>query len=1504
MGARAITDHGPVPGVGPGDNHWLNSTLELMTVRRKGFTLVEILIAVILGGLLMGALTLLIANTQDVRSSATSISEVQASASQVEGVLRRELESAGQRMFTGYNFGGLHIRTGESTVGASDTLHALHARTPAMRHSTRPCSSGAPNCLMLVGDWTDLLDEGDLLLSGSPNSGALLLELDDIQGPVVEACGADCAGEGVAMNWTSAGMVMDSVVVSHSLHYPDGRTETRAGGCPVPSTTSEWDSCTENLEERAVGEIMDLSSDTFDGDDWPYTEITFIDRSSAVESLPTSRWNPQSSASGSPVVFSQGINLSTLHIDHENPGGPALVRRLGLDSDGELGTMEPVAYGVRTLEFSAQHRGEPDLLRGLGLEAADLDPDPSNPNYSSSGEFGDRFDRSMLTLSSVRTRFGVEGPREGTRQVGGREEVSMHVATPQLLDGGVFDERVVGDDYSSEARDEYSTSEPGSVAEMTALTCSPSNVMVAELAECTLSFYEGDAVVTAAYFDMADEGVQSVANPSGGATSNVAFSQPGGKFITAWVEDSEGRTSGTLTTYIFVQGDAPEISGTCYPMSIASGDPVACDITHLDGAEPAEWFWDFEGNVETYSGPGTSQSASHPTSGAGPFTIEMWTESSQGVESNRVQITVEVTQSEPLPESFSCTPTVVFDGDPFECTLTIDLPGDDLDARIVLLGSVDGQVGFTDEVATMLFPTTVSVSEYAVVASSGAIIYEDESESDALVAEVTTVPPLELDASCTEGPVDPGEPVQCEITSLVGQEIDEFTFTMDGAGLNETLVEPGPGSSGSVSVTPSDRGTLTVEMTATDVYGQASDPEIATIDVGDPFGVHFAHSGPFTHDLEIYPATVGHLVHPDSEGDEIADIQCDIEPATDGVSVDGMFVDDWLCEVTLDPTVVDDGATFDLIVEATSPGSEEASAVMPTTVAFPPLDLSFLVSSYTHVIGGEDALHRLTADESIDNLSFVNCSITPNTTGVTITSGQDGTGHYCSVSVDQGAPDEATFTLLAEGTSDAGRQDVTTMAYTLEAPTFAIETECTPNSNVGEGEIVTCTATAIGGLSVDSWSLQGQREMVSSAYSSSDATWEVMFRDAGTKTVTAEATGTSAGSATDNADIEVTDKGPPRIGAHTDGCPSDVWFDSPFECVIHDLWAAGETDSPPVREWVVRTIEHSSLWSSEWVELLRSPGDPEGYVEFDHVFDNYGAHIQYGRDGVIQVVGYSEWGTPSADTVRYDWSVEEFGELEVVCPGDVSAEDPFRCTGEFETENATFRDEFTHIYVEIDGVGQWTEIVFEGWSTEPFIWFSSTGQYGYFYADEVIPASAVGRTVEVHLGLRHESGVELHSPNPALVEVKSPWQLLYDPDPPNFNSVQGNFRSWWTYSGGANDRIGFSAMNSPRFVRDVHHALPSSGACPGGGVEAYVGQEGYPSGSYQHIMARDDGLGEYRVTAEWTTVSGDTPHTAWFAYCNSEPGDGVGIGIGASTSPSITNSVYEFSVFRIEFRPN
>ncbi|HEX8695577.1 MAG TPA: hypothetical protein VF746_24400 [Longimicrobium sp.] len=406
---------------------------------RQGFTILELLFTILVGGLFALSLAHLMDTAGRVGEANRSGADARALEWTTERVLRRALEEAGAGMPSAPNLGGVGVRTATRTDGTpADTLVVLRGDGDALPVAARPCRAGVPDCIALVGDHRTRLAAGDVLVVGARGTGLAVFQVAEAPEVFYAPCAGDCPERLVCP--VTPGPAQSFLRVVGSVRQPGGATSP--GPCPH-AFFPDGSRCEEVVQLVPAG-VRQEPSCRADGPPSAFTEVHVVDRTVALGFPAPPASLTRGGAGGTPRVRAVKVRASRFWV-RATAGDSVLVRQNGLLASGEWRAAVGVAGPVRGLRVETLHGGA--WRAGAGVGAADLVPSAGNANYvwrgapAASGlEPGAKFLRGHHTVSAVRVRYLYRAASAG-HGLPAVHEAWMVVPTPALLEGGTGDVR-------------------------------------------------------------------------------------------------------------------------------------------------------------------------------------------------------------------------------------------------------------------------------------------------------------------------------------------------------------------------------------------------------------------------------------------------------------------------------------------------------------------------------------------------------------------------------------------------------------------------------------------------------------------------------------------------------------------------------------------------------------------------------------------------------------------------------------------------------------------------------------------------------------------------------------------------------------------------------------------------------------------------------------------------------------------------------------------------------
>jgi hypothetical protein len=384
-----------------------------MTMHRSaGFTLIEVLGVLVVTAVIATGVWSVTESVTRGHVQAMNDDDRGTAVASIDRVLRNALRQATLGTLAAPNAGPVQVLVAGTGATASDTLLVLRAEFAPITNSTRPCPRGGA-CLLLVGDHSATIREGEVLLVSAPAMGARVYRVTGEPEATRAVCGADCEEEVVCPAFTDepAEQVLvvtggtytraappagpTPVTACRQTYYEDGGVCTeRRQRVNAPRPRREW-SC------RARSRVS------------AYTEVPVAEMTTAL-GFPDAGAPTQSGASLTPRVRTQRVTASRFFVRRDGTrAAPVLVRQTGLGADGAWNAAVPVGGPVATLEVETLHAGETAWRRGVGVDAAALVHSTANANYAytsfptATADPGFSFRRGYHDVGAVRVRFTV-----------------------------------------------------------------------------------------------------------------------------------------------------------------------------------------------------------------------------------------------------------------------------------------------------------------------------------------------------------------------------------------------------------------------------------------------------------------------------------------------------------------------------------------------------------------------------------------------------------------------------------------------------------------------------------------------------------------------------------------------------------------------------------------------------------------------------------------------------------------------------------------------------------------------------------------------------------------------------------------------------------------------------------------------------------------------------------------------------------------------------------------
>lgn len=413
----------------------------------SGFTLVETIIAVALAAaVILPAAFVLLRGVDRVRARLDSQATTQSLASDLEGLVRRDLLAAAAGLGTTPNTTGLMVRVGGPDGAEQDTLYLLIPTGSPWAVSTRACTSGSLTCLRILGRANDSLPIGALLHVAAPTIGGQIVQVTSVD-TLTAPCGLDCTEPVLSCGETLGAALQRLRVI--------GSRRVDIGGLPGPVTPNtpcdstvygNGETCQELYAVEPVDTSRTLSCVAPPTPSQTYSDVSITDRTVSVRWLappiaPPARSGPR----GQPLVTVQGVRLIRYYLRPGVNGTSQLMRDIDLNAAGAWNPPEVLSNRLVRWRVSTVHAGDSVFRRGFQVTDADLNWNGANPNrWNLSGEtIPDSgwvgFRRSAATVGGFQLDFAVlprnTGPQASTEDRSPKE-YRVKVGLPRMLDGG------------------------------------------------------------------------------------------------------------------------------------------------------------------------------------------------------------------------------------------------------------------------------------------------------------------------------------------------------------------------------------------------------------------------------------------------------------------------------------------------------------------------------------------------------------------------------------------------------------------------------------------------------------------------------------------------------------------------------------------------------------------------------------------------------------------------------------------------------------------------------------------------------------------------------------------------------------------------------------------------------------------------------------------------------------------------------------------------------------
>jgi prepilin-type N-terminal cleavage/methylation domain-containing protein len=415
----------------------MDSRRHTMNIRdarpRAGFTMVELLIAILVAGIVAAAAWSLAEVGTSIHVRELRRADVERTRNNLEGSVGRTLAQISRGGFSSPNLGMVRAGVGQSASGsAADTLVLLRGTSDAVPIASRPCIGALPPaCIVLRGDRRETLRNGDVIAVGSSRVGYRLLQVTSISEAYAAPCGADCPAATYCPAQPTAGLNVAEVLFGtrspggtttqscSESFYPDGSrcVETRAIRAATPRTRSVCAAAT----SRAL-----------------FTEVRTTDRTATAGYPAPREWSGISGA-GLPSVAAMRVELIRINTVPEGTE-LAITMARGLTAAGAWNAPHRVAGPIASFEIETQHVADAAWQRGDGVIAATLATPPNRVSWTlpGAGKLGFTYARGYHTMVAVRINIDVVGAdRAGTRTT---DRIRLLQSLAPLAHGGAREE--------------------------------------------------------------------------------------------------------------------------------------------------------------------------------------------------------------------------------------------------------------------------------------------------------------------------------------------------------------------------------------------------------------------------------------------------------------------------------------------------------------------------------------------------------------------------------------------------------------------------------------------------------------------------------------------------------------------------------------------------------------------------------------------------------------------------------------------------------------------------------------------------------------------------------------------------------------------------------------------------------------------------------------------------------------------------------------------------------
>ena len=411
---------------------------------RGGFTLVELMLALVLGMVILAGAYILMETTAKQQRLLRGATELNQEAQQVDLALRRDMERAGRSMISSWNAGGVNVITSGSEESPEDQLILLWGNGPSHRSSAQECDNFADPCVSLLGDHASQYSTGDLILVGNQATGIRIGQVTQVSSSYSRECGPDCL-EALSCPDAFEGDISGIVVTGSTTYPPSGSPTSSSEPCEQPFYP-DGTYCEESTASQNLGTVTTHSCSAAGTGNAAYTDIQYTDRTEAPFGFaPPALFTNLSGAAGYPEVRVQAVGLARYRIAAAPAGGePSLMKTTALTSGGAWGEELPVARSVHNLLVETRQADETTWVRGTDLTNTDLVFNTSNSNLvreasppsTAEALTPHYFIRSFRSIAALRATYVMTSwdeenePRTRTR--------TTAVSLPNILGGGTY----------------------------------------------------------------------------------------------------------------------------------------------------------------------------------------------------------------------------------------------------------------------------------------------------------------------------------------------------------------------------------------------------------------------------------------------------------------------------------------------------------------------------------------------------------------------------------------------------------------------------------------------------------------------------------------------------------------------------------------------------------------------------------------------------------------------------------------------------------------------------------------------------------------------------------------------------------------------------------------------------------------------------------------------------------------------------------------------------------